>query len=319
MLSHNIASKVANKDEGQSASSNGSGGRKTSSLRPPVEIPKCPRCDSPNTKFCYYNNYSLSQPRHFCKSCRRYWTKGGALRNVPVGGSCRKNKKNKSGSSRFFVGESSSKLGASSNIGGMKFYGLSNLDSQLGGLNYDPRVNLDPLSINPSLINLDPLGYSYPFSSSHIVVKQGDVHYQQQQQNLSGVGPASFHGIGTSNFASSIESLCSLNQDLHWKMQQERKKEVVLEPQAQKLQPILFQNLDTSKQGQSYMDCDSRKDIKGGNGLATEWFFDNSYTHSNLNRATATNSDSGNDQNGRVNKWNGIQTWNQLNKFSSIM
>jgi hypothetical protein len=35
---------------------------------------KCPRCDSPNTKFCYYNNYSLSQPRHFCKTCRRYWT-----------------------------------------------------------------------------------------------------------------------------------------------------------------------------------------------------------------------------------------------------
>ncbi|PPR92951.1 hypothetical protein GOBAR_AA27714 [Gossypium barbadense] len=47
---------------------------------------KCPRCDSINTKFCYYNNYSLSQPRYFCKSCRRYWTKGGTLRNVPVGG-----------------------------------------------------------------------------------------------------------------------------------------------------------------------------------------------------------------------------------------
>ncbi|XP_010466363.1 PREDICTED: dof zinc finger protein DOF3.1-like isoform X3 [Camelina sativa] len=52
---------------------------------------KCPRCDSPNTKFCYYNNYNLSQPRHFCKNCRRYWTKGGALRNVPVGGGSRKN------------------------------------------------------------------------------------------------------------------------------------------------------------------------------------------------------------------------------------
>lgn len=52
---------------------------------------KCPRCDSPNTKFCYYNNYNLTQPRHFCKTCRRYWTKGGALRNVPIGGGCRKN------------------------------------------------------------------------------------------------------------------------------------------------------------------------------------------------------------------------------------
>ncbi|KAK8515827.1 hypothetical protein V6N13_096848 [Hibiscus sabdariffa] len=56
---------------------------------------KCPRCDSLNTKFCYYNNYNLSQPRHFCKSCRRYWTKGGILRNVPVGGGCRKAKRTK--------------------------------------------------------------------------------------------------------------------------------------------------------------------------------------------------------------------------------
>ncbi|XWS60395.1 hypothetical protein CRYUN_Cryun07bG0032900 [Craigia yunnanensis] len=56
---------------------------------------KCPRCDSLNTKFCYYNNYNLSQPRHFCKSCRRYWTKGGVLRNVPVGGGCRKAKRSK--------------------------------------------------------------------------------------------------------------------------------------------------------------------------------------------------------------------------------
>ncbi|PPD79629.1 hypothetical protein GOBAR_DD23431 [Gossypium barbadense] len=63
-------------------------------LRPPQEqAVKCPRCDSTHTKFCYYNNYSLSQPRYFCKTCRRYWTKGGTLRNIPVGGGCRKNKK----------------------------------------------------------------------------------------------------------------------------------------------------------------------------------------------------------------------------------
>ncbi|XP_010554600.1 PREDICTED: dof zinc finger protein DOF3.6-like [Tarenaya hassleriana] len=57
---------------------------------------KCPRCDSTNTKFCYFNNYSLTQPRHFCKTCRRYWTRGGALRNVPVGGGYRRNKRSKS-------------------------------------------------------------------------------------------------------------------------------------------------------------------------------------------------------------------------------
>lgn len=63
-------------------------------LRPQHEQSlKCPRCESTHTKFCYYNNYSLSQPRYFCKTCRRYWTKGGTLRNIPVGGGCRKNKK----------------------------------------------------------------------------------------------------------------------------------------------------------------------------------------------------------------------------------
>ncbi|KAJ8477810.1 hypothetical protein OPV22_021537 [Ensete ventricosum] len=66
-------------------------------VRPqPEQSLKCPRCESTSTKFCYYNNYSLSQPRHFCKGCRRYWTKGGSLRNVPVGGGCRKNKKSSS-------------------------------------------------------------------------------------------------------------------------------------------------------------------------------------------------------------------------------
>ncbi|XP_077245440.1 dof zinc finger protein DOF3.2-like isoform X2 [Tasmannia lanceolata] len=70
-------------------------------VRPQAEQSlKCPRCDSTNTKFCYYNNYSLSQPRYFCKACRRYWTKGGSLRNVPVGGSCRKNKRSSSSSKR---------------------------------------------------------------------------------------------------------------------------------------------------------------------------------------------------------------------------
>ncbi|KAL3735521.1 hypothetical protein ACJRO7_024617 [Eucalyptus globulus] len=59
----------------------------------PAAAPSCPRCASSHTKFCYYNNYSLSQPRYFCKSCRRYWTKGGSLRNVPVGGGCRKNRR----------------------------------------------------------------------------------------------------------------------------------------------------------------------------------------------------------------------------------
>ncbi|CAO2813188.1 unnamed protein product [Amaranthus hypochondriacus] len=57
---------------------------------PEQEQLKCPRCNSNNTKFCYYNNYNLSQPRHYCKNCKRYWTKGGSLRNIPIGGGTRK-------------------------------------------------------------------------------------------------------------------------------------------------------------------------------------------------------------------------------------
>ncbi|KAJ6946011.1 hypothetical protein NC651_000936 [Populus alba x Populus x berolinensis] len=59
----------------------------------------CPRCNSTNTKFCYYNNYSLTQPRYFCKTCRRYWTEGGSLRSIPVGGGSRKNKRSSASSS----------------------------------------------------------------------------------------------------------------------------------------------------------------------------------------------------------------------------
>ncbi|XP_022957649.1 dof zinc finger protein DOF4.6-like [Cucurbita moschata] len=68
----------------------------------------CPRCNSSNTKFCYYNNYSLTQPRYFCKTCRRYWTEGGSLRNIPVGGGSRKNKRPSSSSTTTSSNSSSS-------------------------------------------------------------------------------------------------------------------------------------------------------------------------------------------------------------------
>ncbi|XP_073294160.1 cyclic dof factor 1-like [Primulina huaijiensis] len=58
----------------------------------PDKILPCPRCNSMETKFCYYNNYNVSQPRHFCKKCQRYWTAGGTMRNVPVGSGRRKTK-----------------------------------------------------------------------------------------------------------------------------------------------------------------------------------------------------------------------------------
>lgn len=72
-------------------SAHGSGEPKPLFKRPDKILP-CPRCYSSETKFCYFNNYNVNQPRHFCKSCQRYWTAGGTVRNVPVGAGRRRNK-----------------------------------------------------------------------------------------------------------------------------------------------------------------------------------------------------------------------------------
>ncbi|KQK03914.1 cyclic dof factor 2 [Brachypodium distachyon] len=61
-------------------------------LKKPDIIVPCPRCNSMETKFCYFNNYNVSQPRHYCRNCQRYWTAGGNIRNVPVGSGRRRNK-----------------------------------------------------------------------------------------------------------------------------------------------------------------------------------------------------------------------------------
>ncbi|XP_021716171.1 dof zinc finger protein DOF5.1-like [Chenopodium quinoa] len=112
---------------------------------PPPEAPlKCPRCDSSNTKFCYFNNYSLSQPRHFCKACRRYWTRGGALRNVPVGGGCRRNKRSSSKSSGGGGGGGGSSSSKSS---------LSSPTGMIGG---------ERLPLHMDLVSTSGLGPSFP-------------------------------------------------------------------------------------------------------------------------------------------------------------
>ncbi|XP_047322057.1 cyclic dof factor 1 [Impatiens glandulifera] len=68
------------------------GNSQEKTLTKPDKLLPCPRCNSMDTKFCYYNNYSVNQPRHFCKNCQRYWTAGGTMRNVRIGAGRRKNK-----------------------------------------------------------------------------------------------------------------------------------------------------------------------------------------------------------------------------------
>ncbi|CAK9234809.1 unnamed protein product [Sphagnum troendelagicum] len=86
-ISEGISMELKEKGSGQEIVPQGK-----SPLKKPDKLAPCPRCESVDTKFCYYNNYNVNQPRHFCKNCQRYWTAGGTLRNVPVGAGRRKNK-----------------------------------------------------------------------------------------------------------------------------------------------------------------------------------------------------------------------------------
>ncbi|XP_019195276.1 PREDICTED: cyclic dof factor 1-like [Ipomoea nil] len=82
------STEISTTDEEEGKMSNG----KDKTLKKPDKILPCPRCDSMDTKFCYFNNYNTNQPRHFCKKCQRYWTSGGMTRNLPVGAGRRKTK-----------------------------------------------------------------------------------------------------------------------------------------------------------------------------------------------------------------------------------
>ncbi|KAK7278742.1 hypothetical protein RJT34_23778 [Clitoria ternatea] len=105
--------------------------------KPEVEIsPNCPRCGSSNTKFCYYNNYSLTQPRYFCKGCRRYWTKGGSLRNVPVGGGCRKNRRG----NKTLLRQSIDGFTFKNNNSPTHHHSSNNTNPVVGHSNYDPAI-----------------------------------------------------------------------------------------------------------------------------------------------------------------------------------
>ncbi|XP_050376775.1 cyclic dof factor 3 [Argentina anserina] len=88
LIDEESAKSKAPKEKEQSDTNNS----QEKTLKKPDKILPCPRCNSMDTKFCYYNNYNVNQPRHFCKACQRYWTAGGTMRNVPVGAGRRKNK-----------------------------------------------------------------------------------------------------------------------------------------------------------------------------------------------------------------------------------
>ncbi|XP_022132683.1 dof zinc finger protein DOF5.7 [Momordica charantia] len=265
----------------------------------PTKAPlNCPRCDSANTKFCYYNNYSLTQPRHFCKACRRYWTKGGALRNVPVGGCSRKNKKPKSAS--FTLPSNDSGPSSNLEIGRLGFFNATiSSDFQLGG--------------------------NSPFAAFYD--QFGGFSLDQSRSPNSFLPSAGFNnGLelnADTSIASSIESLSSINQDLHWKLQQQRL-------------AMLFggDNAAHEDGGISISkpevcnssDFNARKDhitagagIGGASAAADEWFFGDSYAATSVpSTATGAAAASYNSGDSAVAGCDGFQEWHDLHQYGHL-
>lgn len=330
MSPDDIQTKQTSKDENQTSNN-----RKNSSTRPPEqEALRCPRCDSLNTKFCYFNNYSLTQPRHFCKTCRRYWTKGGALRSVPIGGGCRKNKKvlksspSTTTTSRVLLSGTSTDFkdystSSSDHLnGGLKFLNSNfspAMDFQLGGLSF-PRLQ----NQNPSILNstLDPSG---------IITSNSLMGFNYHPLSLGSGGLTFSNEIQNNNLASSIESLSSINQDLHWKLQQQRlamlfgsgetsssqQKEScgfssvpLRNIEVEKSQsPFLFQNLQEMSKSDFNNGSSNVRRVTSGE-TATEWFFGNSYTTQAVTPTPANSNSNGNEN---VSSWNnGAQAWSDL-------
>lgn len=208
------------------AQPHGAGPGSTGSIRPgsmadrarmanipmPEAALKCPRCESTNTKFCYFNNYSLTQPRHFCKTCRRYWTRGGALRNVPVGGGCRRNKRSKGSSSKSPPVSSDRQTGSTSSTTSV----TSNTGSAVAG----DIVGLSPQV--PSLRFMAPFHQLSEFGTGEMGLNYGLGNYTAISGPMGGVmGDLNFH-IGTAASGGGGGSILSaavagLEQ---WRMQQ---------------------------------------------------------------------------------------------------
>ncbi|CAJ2659695.1 dof zinc finger protein DOF2.1-like [Trifolium pratense] len=174
--------------------------------------PNCPRCGSSNTKFCYYNNYSLTQPRYFCKGCRRYWTKGGSLRNVPVGGGCRKNRR---GNNKTLLRQQS-------------FDSLTFKNSDtIGHHSYDPILrtnNIISSSSCSSLVNTDRPNIDLALVYANFLNKKPDSQNNSDQMDKRPFDPSLENSrlsnveVGTSSFNLSeieigLKGCLNLNQE----------------------------------------------------------------------------------------------------------
>ncbi|CAO2842868.1 unnamed protein product [Amaranthus hypochondriacus] len=169
---------------------------------------KCPRCDSTNTKFCYYNNYSLSQPRHFCRACKRYWTRGGTLRNVPVGGGCRKNKRVRRSTNTFSSTTANTNTNTT-NTNNNSLEASINSASSIGGASCNNGNNNvhDLVSSTSNHVNY-PLFYGLPTNHS----PNSDINFPFSRYDLQ--NPPQINGLGL-GFSSGLLVHNMHNMNLH--------------------------------------------------------------------------------------------------------
>ncbi|XP_045823631.1 dof zinc finger protein DOF1.4-like isoform X1 [Trifolium pratense] len=157
----------------------------------------CPRCDSTNTKFCYYNNYNKSQPRHFCRACKRHWTKGGTLRNVPVGGG-RKNKRSKKSNTPVTSSTTTATTTCTTSI-------VAN--NMNGGLN-----------LNSNLMIQNPLGVSdqktIPSSLYQALIHPPSLLLQQNMMNTRDLSETKDFGIGNGHHGNGVFTSTSSTMNL---------------------------------------------------------------------------------------------------------
>ncbi|EEF31518.1 zinc finger protein, putative [Ricinus communis] len=280
----------------------GSGGS-TGSIRPgsmaerarmakvpqPETALKCPRCESTNTKFCYFNNYSLTQPRHFCKTCRRYWTRGGALRNVPVGGGCRRNKRSK-GSNRS---KSPSKAGSSSSSG---LVSNSCINDIIGHMPPPP----------PHLPILPPLHHLTDFNSTDIGLNFSGIQPQVVAPAGGGAGMEFQIGSTSSGGGGGVGSILSSGLVDQWRLQQAQQF-----PFLPNLEPGLYHFEGEGAGPPNYVGQLRSKPLETGvTQRASVKMEENNHHHQGLN--LSKNFFSGNDQfwGGNNNAWTDIPGFN---------
>ncbi|URD98169.1 Zinc finger protein [Musa troglodytarum] len=264
---------------------------------------------------------------------------GGALRNVPMGGGSRKNKKSKSSASSRLPAAPLS--GFPETGSSLKFLnGLPSsvaMDFQIGlpaaaGL-HDPAtstvfnsnqfINFVDISRDAALSSnaTTPASFNYPISTAGVL-------YNETK------GASISSAASGSSIVSSIEFLSSINQDLHRKLQQQRLA-MIIKGEAHKQSSS---QLEIQREFISFEVADPTTDefcgcsesgntcVATGTNSSMAWLPENSnYTMPTSNTISINsignvdgNSGDKSSTNINISYWNGIPAWNDMPQFSTL-